>query len=173
MSIKWASCMLEKPVCHDEWYITICRYHGALTKYAKLRVAHAPGMPGTFFSQNKPRVSDPFMHHGTGVIHVPWCMPGSLTNGFLWRRWQEKRSPLSRRTSNPQFCVSGKRSIKSSLFLSWSMYNIINTQSYPVPWEGEPVKQYLSSWYPKKKTHKTHTHTNRERHEKTLILRKK
>ena len=24
-------------------------------------------------------VSDPDMHHGTCVTHVPWCMPGSLT----------------------------------------------------------------------------------------------
>ena len=26
------------------------------------------------------------MHHGTCVTHVPWCMPGSLTSGFLWKR---------------------------------------------------------------------------------------
>ena len=26
----------------------------------------------------KPLVSDPGMHHGTCVAHVPWCMPGSL-----------------------------------------------------------------------------------------------
>ena len=24
------------------------------------------------------------MHYGTCVTHVPWCMPGSLTSGFLW-----------------------------------------------------------------------------------------
>ena len=48
--------------------------------------AHAPGMLGTFTPP--PRVSDPDMHHGTCVTHVPWCMPGSLTRGFLWsRRW--------------------------------------------------------------------------------------
>ena len=36
-----------------------------------------------FFSrrrfQRKPLVSDPGMHHGTCVTHVPWCMSGSLT----------------------------------------------------------------------------------------------
>ena len=34
-----------------------------------------------------PRVSDSDMHQGTCVTHVPWCMPGSLTSGFLclWR----------------------------------------------------------------------------------------
>ena len=29
--------------------------------------------------QRKPLVSDPGIHHGTCVTHVPWCMSGSLT----------------------------------------------------------------------------------------------
>ena len=66
-------------------------------------------MPGTFFPP--PRVSDPDMHHGTCMTHVPYCMPGSLTSGFLWSRWQVKRSRHSRRMHNPQFYVSGERSI--------------------------------------------------------------
>ena len=53
--------------------------------------AHAPGMPGTF--SPPPRVSDPDMHHGTCVTHVPWCMPGSLTSSFLWSRWRGKTFP--------------------------------------------------------------------------------
>ena len=73
----------------------------------KLRVAHAPGMPGTF--SPPPLVSDPDIHHGTCVTHVPWCMPGELTSGFLWCRCREKRSRHSRRMRNPKFCVSGKR----------------------------------------------------------------
>ena len=44
--------------------------------------ADAPGIPGMF--SPPPRVSNPDMHHGTCVTHVPWCMPGSLTRGFLW-----------------------------------------------------------------------------------------
>ena len=56
-----------------------------------------------------PRVSDPDMHHVTCVTHVPWCMPGSLTSGFLWSRWRGKYSRHSWRMRNPQFCVSGKR----------------------------------------------------------------
>ena len=87
-------------------------YDGPLTKYVKIRVAHAPGMPGTF--SPSPRVSDPNMHHGTRVMHVPWCMSGSLTSGFLWNRWREKRSRHSRRMRNPQFYVSGKRPIDST-----------------------------------------------------------
>ena len=35
--------------------------------------------------------SDPDMHHGTCVTHVPWCISGSLTGGFLWSRWRGKR----------------------------------------------------------------------------------
>ena len=58
---------------------------GVLTRYVILRVVHAPGMPGTVSRhrlQRKPLVSsDPGMHHGTCVTHVPWCMSGSLTRG--------------------------------------------------------------------------------------------
>ena len=85
---------------------------GPLARYAKLRVAHAPGMPGTF--SPPPRVSDSDIHHGTCVTHVPWCMPWSLTSGFLWGRRQGKRSWHSRRMRNPQFCVSGKRPMLSA-----------------------------------------------------------
>ena len=49
--------------------------------------------------QRKPLVSDPGMHHGACVTHVPWCMSGSLTRGVR----------DSRRTHNPQSYVSDKR----------------------------------------------------------------
>ena len=64
-------------------------------------------MPRSF--SPPPRVSDPDMHHGKCLTHVPWCMPGSLTNGFLWSQWRGKRSRHSGRMRNPQFYVSGKR----------------------------------------------------------------
>ena len=53
----------------------------------------------------------PDMHHGTCVTHVPWCMPGSLTSGFIWSLWQGKGSRHSRRMRNLQFYISGKRPI--------------------------------------------------------------
>ena len=56
--------------------------------------------------KRKPLVSNPGMHHGTCVTHVPWCMSGSLTRGG-----RGKRSRHSRRMRNPQFYVSGKRPI--------------------------------------------------------------
>ena len=68
-----------------------------------------PGLPGTF----SPWVSDPDMHHGTCVTHVPWCMPGSLTSGFFGSRWRRKSSRHPRRMHNPQFFASGKKSMCS------------------------------------------------------------
>ena len=65
-------------------FIAIILYNGTFIRYVKLRVAPAPGMPGTFSRhrfQRKPLVSDPGMHHGTCVAHVPLCMSGSLTSG--------------------------------------------------------------------------------------------
>ena len=55
--------------------------HGPLTRYAKLRVVHATGMPGTF--SPPPRGSDPDMHQGTCVTPLSWFMPGSITSGFF------------------------------------------------------------------------------------------
>ena len=81
--------------------------NGPLTWYVKLRVAHAPGMLGTF--SPPPRVGYPDMHHGACLTRVPWCMPGSLTSGFLWSRWRRKHSRHPRCMRNPQFYVSGKR----------------------------------------------------------------
>ena len=93
--------------------------YGPLARCAKLRVAHAPGMPATF--SPPPRVSDPDMYHGTCVTHVPWCMPGSLTSGFYWSWRRGKRSRYSRRMRNPQFYVSGKRPMEYS-----NSYNVLS-----------------------------------------------
>ena len=65
--------------------------NGPLARYVILRVAHAPRMPGKF--SPPPRFSDPDMHHGTCVTHVPWCMSGSLTSSFLWSRPRGKTFP--------------------------------------------------------------------------------
>ena len=92
--------------CLVLWKLNVICY-GTLTRYANLRVVPAPGMPGTL--SLPPLVSDPDKHHGTCVMHVPWCMPGSLISGSLWSRWRGKGSRHSRRMRNTQFCVSGKR----------------------------------------------------------------
>ena len=54
--------------------------------------------------QRKQLVSDPGMHHGTCVTHVPWCMSGSLTRGG-----GQNVPRHSRCMRNPQFFVSGKK----------------------------------------------------------------
>ena len=90
-------------------HLTLAKWilYGSLTRYMKLRVVHAPRMPRTLFPP--PRVSDPDIHHGTCATHVPWCMLGSLTRGFLRSRWRGKRSRHSWGMRNPQFYASGKR----------------------------------------------------------------
>ena len=84
--------------------------------------------------QRKPIVSDPGMHHGTCVTHVPWCMSGSLTCGdrknvpgipgacapAIVRIWQEAHSHyLCRGPSRPVACVMGSHLFRN-LCPEWS-----------------------------------------------------
>ena len=99
--------------------LDISRHIGNVSLYASLGILTGvitypfpiffSGMPGTF--SPPPWVSDPDMHHGTCMAHVPWCLPGSLTSSFLWSRWREKRSRCSQGMRNPQFYVPDKRPI--------------------------------------------------------------
>ena len=102
-------CHYGNPCVHGKNACSLHRYPWTSCQIRKIAGAHARGMPGTF--SPSPQVSDPDMHHGTCVTHVPWCMPGSLTYGFLWKRRREKFSRHSRRMRNLQFYVSGKRPI--------------------------------------------------------------
>ena len=83
------------------------RYNGPLTRYAKLWVDPAPGMPGTFSlppTSKETLFNDPSMHDGTSIMHVPSCKSGLLTRGG-----KQKCSRHSRHMRNPQFRVSGKK----------------------------------------------------------------
>ena len=104
---RWLPCLLVDWILDPQGHQQPC--YGPLARYVNLRVAHAPGMPETFSPPS--RVSDPDMHQGTCAMHVPWCMPGSLTSGFLWSRCRGKRSRHSRCMRNPQFYIAGKRPI--------------------------------------------------------------
>ena len=109
--------------------------HGPLARYVKLRVAHSSFMLGTF--SPPPRVSDPGMHHGTCVMHVSWCMPGSLTSAFFWSQWRGKRTRHSRCMCNPQLYVSGKRPIIiriKYLFTCWNWNNRHKMVRQQGPW---------------------------------------
>ena len=85
--------------------------HGPLTRYGKLRVTHAPGMPETFsppWLQRKPQVSDLCMHHSTCVTHV--CLARAMMHvGIANPWWRGKCSRHSWHLHNPQFHVFGKR----------------------------------------------------------------
>ena len=70
---------------------TVGWVNGSLARYVKLRVMHAPGMPGT--SSPSPGVSDPDMYRGTCVTYVPCCMSGSIISAFLWKTVVWKRVP--------------------------------------------------------------------------------
>ena len=99
-------------------------YHRVLSPWAsyqirKIGVCACAGNAGNVFPHRrfrmKPLVSDPGMHHGTCVTHVPWCMSGSLTCGggenipgipgacapAILRIWQEAHAKTNRsRTKN-------------------------------------------------------------------------
>ena len=83
--------MALNKLLNEQWSHRWLWMQWASCQIRKIAGAHAPGMPGTF--SPSPQVSDPDMHHGTCVTHVPWCMPGSLTSGFLWNRRREKTFP--------------------------------------------------------------------------------
>ena len=107
-------------------------WHGPLSRYVKLRVAHAPGNSGTFSPSS--RVSDPDMHHGTCVTHVPWCMPGSLTSRFLWSRWQGKTLPVFPAHAQPAMLriwqdAHGKPDNKSVNY-QWLWWWLISLRGY-------------------------------------------
>ena len=88
--------------------------------------------------QRKPLVSDPGMHHGTCVTHVPWCMSGSFNCGdgenvpgipgacapAILRIWQEAHECYCKRRHEPNktglLCL-----VKtcSPFFLTWVNFN--------------------------------------------------
>ena len=93
--------------------------HGPFTRYVKLLVAHAPGMPGTFSltTISKATASLRARHASRHVRSARAVMHVGIAN--LWRRG--KRSRHSRRMRNPQFYVSGKRPI------TWTNADLLST----------------------------------------------
>ena len=105
-------------------------WHRPLARYVKLWVAYEPGTPGTL--PWPPRISDPDMHHSMCVTHVAWCIPSSLTNGFLWSRWRWKHSQYPRRMRNPQFYESGKRPIGHACCLGSRVVKCLPCGAWPI-----------------------------------------
>ena len=84
--------------------------------------------------QRKPLASNPGVHHGTCVTHVPWCMSGS--------RWRGKRSRHSRRmrTSNFTNPTRGSCWELSSWLLLGDCYrtHLMISQHWFWSWLGAP-----------------------------------
>ena len=93
--------------------ITAASHQWASYQIRKIAGCACAGNAGNVFPrrrfQRKPIVSDPGMHHGTCVTHVPWCMSGSLTCG------DGENVPAFPAHAHPQFYVSGKRPIETAL----------------------------------------------------------
>ena len=89
--------------------------NGPLTRYAKLQVAHAPGMPGTF--------SPAADFEGNRYLAIPACITARA-----WRTCCDacrdrlpavtgKTFPAFPAHAHPQFCVSGKRPMSGWLWM--------------------------------------------------------
>ena len=130
-----------------EFYYTTClswwsnrRDHWPLARYVKLRVAHAPGMPGTF-----PPAAD---FKGNRRLAIPACITANASRTCRDACRDRlpavagKTFPAFRAHAHPQFYVSGKRSIDrllgqailATLTRSWprSLYNPWNRVDFPV-----------------------------------------
>ena len=113
--------------------------------------------------QRKTRVSDPGMHHGTCVTHVPWCMSGLLTRGggenvpgipgacapAILRIWQEAHEIYC---SSTDFNSFGNR-VSSHHF-------IIGLITYPC-WDLSESIHYLSKRTTAKLSNMQYTNTFR------------
>ena len=138
---KIQSCELTHAVVRFPWptwlgslitiYAKLCQ-HGPLARYVyfcglRMRRECRERSP-------PPRLSDPDMYQGTCVAHVPGCIPGSMTSGFLLSRWRGKRSRHSRRMRNPQFTYL-VRSPRAALrygnqtlefeYIPWNMHTVL------------------------------------------------
>ena len=114
--------IVSDPVSRNLSYVLL---NGPLTRFVKLWATHAPGMPGTF--SPPPRFGDPDMHQGTCVMHVPWCMPGTLTSDFLWSQWRGKRSRHCRACATYSFAylVRGPCVLRCHFkFILWCIVNM-------------------------------------------------
>ena len=115
ITIKCSLC--QHLICHTDGTATDGRtcskldglrwpHHGPLARYLILRVAHAPGMPGTFsppptsrvIASYRSRRASRHVRDARAVMHVGIDNP----------RWRGKCPRHSWRMRNPQFCVSGK-----------------------------------------------------------------
>ena len=115
------------------YFCWLCDDYGPLARYVKLRVAHAPGMPGTFSPPptsnetaiKRSRHASRHVRDARAVMHV----------GIANMRWWGKRSRHSRGMRNTQFCVSDKRPIGvAELGHQLMDYNQVRAKSLSESW---------------------------------------
>ena len=91
--------------------------------------------------QGKRQVSDPGMHHGTCVTHVPWCMSGSLI-----------RSGGENVSGVPRACV-----IHNFTYLARGLWNIRRIADQNLPSSPIPLRNF--SWNPNSMKYPSSTRT--------------
>ena len=134
--------------CNAWWFV-----QWASCQISKIAGVHAPGMPGTF--SPSPQVSDPDMHHGTCVTHVPWCMSGSLTSGFFWNRRRGKTFPAFPAHAQPAILriwyeahCQWNLCAYSACWFHWQSYRFFfNHYHYLCYYSVERCCQFLSQSY--------------------------
>ena len=81
----WSYLLIQVAFARNIWVFHCVTLLWASYQIRKIAGCACAGNAGNVFPrrrfQRKPLVSDPGMHHGTCVTHVPWCMSGSLTCG--------------------------------------------------------------------------------------------
>ena len=119
---------------HDRKLLIPLLIHGPLTRYVKLQVAHAPGMPGTF--------SPAADFKGNRKLAIPTCITARA-----WRTCRDacrdrapavtgKTFPAFPAHAHLQFCVSGKRPMLSSQWI-----HIIYLK---IPWNINLISPFTS-----------------------------
>ena len=102
-------------------------FHGSLTRYIKLLVAHEPEMPGTFppSPTSKETTSKRSRHASRHARHAHAAMHVGIVN----TQCRGKYSRQSRRMRNPEFYVSGKRPMGQRGYLGF--VSISHKTCYP------------------------------------------
>ena len=98
--------------CLNEKSLSLPSWHGPLTRYVKLRIAHAPGMPGTF--------SPTADFKGNRYLAIPACITARASRTCR-DACRDRLPAVAGKTfqafparAHPQFYVSGKRPMKFS-----------------------------------------------------------
>ena len=150
--------------CGPSWNIRHRRW--ASYQIRKIAGCACAGNARNVFSrrriQRKTQVSDPGMHHGTCVMHVPWCMSGLLTRGggenvpcipgacapAIMRIWQEAHG----------VCGNIREEHGTGIFVGWwysplilGLYSLSGKTSYrKISWSLEAArfgfKLFQSLW---------------------------